>query len=240
MKAARASNPTASEKGRAQRPSPSKARPPSANNMMIEDLDRRVTLGRRLHLPQAKRVSLGLNTPESLAATLASRGGVGAWWSPHLFASDYRTSDNWEGTSLLACDVDYYAAPPRGHSVAPVDVVTKLVGAAMPGDLFHLTPRGFRLVFVLDRFVSSAGEFEKVARGTKRLLERALTDASLLGATRWTTVEGRRALVVDHEGYVVDDGAHFDRARLFWTPNAHADGEPAVRLAEVRVLKGGR
>lgn len=27
-------------------------------------------------------MSLGLNTPESLAATLASRGGVGAWWSP--------------------------------------------------------------------------------------------------------------------------------------------------------------
>ena len=78
-------------------------------------------------------------------------------------------------------------------------------------------------------------EYMKVATAVQRRVERALAGAGILGEVR--RVAGGE-VVVERDGFIVDTGALFDRARLFFTPNAAVEGEPTARSAKI-VLLGG-
>lgn len=137
----------------------------------------------------------------------------------------------------LGVDGDYYEKG-LGHSPPPDDARKSLVPAlanVLAGALHHETPRGFRNVLLLDRCIIDKEEHTKLATVIRRRVERGLADADILGVVRRGTGGG---VSVERERFIVDTGALFDRARLFFTPNAAVEGEPTARRAKIVVLGG--
>src|SRR5688572_23299202 len=114
------------------------------------------TVGAGLSVPQGRRVEFDASPTRTSAIveflrTLPST--FEAWWSCSTFQGDYRSTDNWRAADLAGVDVDY-ADSEGEHEELPSHIAEKLHLAAergdLPGNVFHLTPRGFRLITVLN------------------------------------------------------------------------------------------
>ena len=143
--------------------------------------------------------------------------GEETWWSGHLWSPDQRAIAHWEATGVVVVDVDYYGDAPdkRRRHIAPPDERREQLRnawrAACPASLWHLTPRGARAVFVLDRYVNDPALLEQVTRGAGVFVTTALRQAGVHAEhDRFRSPKN---------GYAVDTAAS-DRARFFYMPNA--------------------
>lgn len=141
-----------------------------------------------------------------LAIFIGRLTGTEAWWSGHLWAEDTRRVANWRSSQVIVVDVDWHQDD--RHAEPPDDVREQVV--QIDCSLWHHTPRGLRVVYVLDLAVGDATRVQ--------LLQKA--------AARRITLSGLP------EGYRVDEQAT-DLARLVYAPRATVAG--VERSADVAV-----
>jgi P4 family phage/plasmid primase-like protien len=181
-----------------------------------------ISVGQGKRNATGRRLVLAVDTPSTaaIADLLRSQPAVvEAWWSPHVWENDYRTQETWRAAAGVAIDIDYYE-PGGKHAPAPAEraeQVEKLAtSGALPGSIFHLTPRGFRIMFVFEAPCTDGALFKRAAEGAAQRLKAAL----------------RRHHV---SGYRVDESALFDRARMLYCPRAIVDG--VARSAAVYTVR---
>lgn len=172
-----------------------------------------ITLGTGRRSPRGKRVRIPAG---ELSRALAEHapGKPEAWWSVHVWEGDHRGKERWQGASGICLDIDHeqdgtHCAPPPETRAQMDDAVQTL-----PGSLFHHTPRGARVIFVLHEPCRDAAQYAKACEGAVRLVSRAIAHIP---------------------GYEVDRKASMDLARLMWTPSTVVDGQ--AREAEVQRLR---
>lgn len=175
-----------------------------------------VTFGEGLKQPLGHRVEVA--GVEGLAQALESAtGAVEGWWSPHTWREDYRDSEAWEGASCIGIDLDL-----AGHAPLPVDVAVQLEQlageSALSGSIFHRTPAGARLIFVLAATCTDPADYVTMARGAARGVEDDLREHGL-----------------DHLGLTIDPKPHADLGRLYFNPNTIAKG--TKRSARVVIMR---
>lgn len=110
-----------------------------------------ITLGRGKREARGKRVELGSDVGISLAEVLSEHTGVEAWWSGGIFNNNHRTNDTWIGQQVLGIDVDHLDHLGQHAFLTPE--ARQTLEAELPKAPCawrHLTPRGARLIFVLD------------------------------------------------------------------------------------------
>lgn len=189
-----------------------------------------ITVGSGRTRPQGKRVIVeGHNLVLALRKTLAELPSwQEQWWCGSAFRADYRRESNWDRSDLVGVDLDY-RDDAGSHAVVPDEFQDRLGTRRLPlpGNLAHRTPRGYRVVFVLDQPVRDLATWRHSSRGAAALISSSLV-AHRLGAGPGL---GRKA------GLSVDQGASTDPARLWWGPKAIVNGER--RDAEVLVLRAG-
>lgn len=179
-----------------------------------------------------------------VAAWLSGQGqswdasGKDLWWSLHTFEGHYREAARWTAAAGVGVDVDYCGEEPTGpthrppdgrsagghlHAEVPRDLALAVQAHArqglLPGSLFHLTPRGFRLVFLFDTPCTDRDAYVRAAHGAEELAVDALHALELLGCP----------------GFSVDPKVAPDLARFLWRPCGTVDGRD--RQAEVLVLR---
>lgn len=170
-----------------------------------------VTIGNGSANPQGQTRHVA-NTTE-LIELLRNHNTPDAWWAPTQFDQAYRTHKNAQSMAAVTLDVDYH--DDRGNHVPPPDSAraeVRRVAEKQGATLFHHTPRGARLTFLLRNQCHDVDLWERAARAISARLDNALAGS----------------------GYDVDTGASCDRARLFWVPKTTVDGAP--RAAEVEVV----
>jgi hypothetical protein len=196
-----------------------------------------LTFGAGRKNPRGRRRDVAPD-PAAIAAALSTyrTPGNDPWWSPHTWRDDHRIGPAWEAASGVPVDVDFLDGEGT-HVETPADVAEMILGAAqsgrLPGNLFHLTPRGFRLVFVFPEPVRDPEGFKAAASGAGVLVQAAL-DASGASGT---------------PGFEIDRKALLDLARFLFAPNGvvlhkvkdEATGEsrdvPRERAAEVVLMR---
>lgn len=174
-----------------------------------------VTFGAGLKRPEGHRVEVG--GVEDLAKALAGAPAeLEAWWAPHLWTGDARDSEAWESACCIGLDLDR-----DGHAPLDPDAAIQLEAAAragqFSGSIFHRTPAGARIVFVLEQPCTDSELFAAAARGAARAASEDLRELSLAA------------------GLSIDPKPHCDLARLYFTPNSIAKG--VHRSAEVVVMR---
>jgi replicative DNA helicase len=207
-----------------------------------------VTAGAGKKEPQGRAVTVPGGV-EGLARWLNERKPEGAntWWSVHTFRDGYRAvqptkANGWRGGWERACavgvDVDYCGVSAddarhhnakgedaHTHDPLPAELVVRLDELArrgdLPGNLYHRTRCGFRLVFVFEAECDDARAYELAARAVDELVADALRDTELAGCP----------------GLHVDPAVSQDRARVLWAPRGPCEGEEKPRNAEVLVLR---
>lgn len=157
-----------------------------------------VTIGRGLKRPGGDLFNISESPGEMLRIALEQHDGPEAWWSPGIFADARRSNDRWRAQFVMVVDVDYEDA--MGQHVAPPEPLD-LTGA--PCALAHVTPRGARLIFLLDRPIVDRAAYP---RAWAAIVERA---------ERW----------LSQPGFVVDKQCK-DLARFYWTPRATVESSP--------------
>lgn len=178
-----------------------------------------LSLGQWRDEPQAELVTLegDENPVYALASWLGSvEAGEERWWSPHTWENSYRLEAGWLSTCAVVIDVDH-TSKPRDCPVAPDDDVNALCTVVrdrrMPGNLFHLTPHGARVIFVFDVESRDLEAVRRALRGACELV------AGLIPSS-----------------YKVDTGTSCDVARFFYTPNARAKGiDRTAHIVQMRV-----
>jgi hypothetical protein len=178
-----------------------------------------ISLGCGRKRPQGTRQALDESDPiSSLIDALDNRNPASElWWSPHIWEGDKRAEKNWTHSVGAALDLDYHNETGI-HSEPPIEKRKKIDEAAkegvLPGNLFHHTPRGARLIAVWDTPTTTEAD----QRMASEALARAATIAlGLIG------VAPERSGV---NGYVVDDRVVRDLGRLLFAHNAIVDGKP--------------
>jgi hypothetical protein len=167
----------------------------------------RLSLGQGRTDAQGELVTLEGDTSNvrMVAGWLASlTPALEAWWSPHTWEGSYRTEAGWESACAAVIDIDH-TSNPKECPLAPEDDVNALCAVVragdMPGNLFHLTPHGGRVILVFDAQSSDLESVRSALRGACELVAKALPSS-----------------------YKVDTGTSCDVARFFYTPNAIAKG----------------
>lgn len=172
-----------------------------------------ITVGAGLTRPRGTYTRLPDDTVDGLARTLTELPAVEeGWWSGHLWKDNLRRATQWLATSVIVADVDYEAdgEPFAEHRDALVELATS---GQLPGSLFHLTPHGGRVAFMLDRACSDKKHVLSASSGVAALVTEAIAGS----------------------GYKLDSAPMHDLARLFFTPNAVAKG--VERHADVLVMR---
>lgn len=148
-----------------------------------------------------------------LAEVVNACRGKDAWWSPHLWNSNRRATDNWISAAAIAIDVDYYGADGK-HSPAPPDRAEIPIDAGKRFGVTacHSTPRGVRLIWVLREPATNSDAWGQAARQVCDQLDELLAGS----------------------GFRTDRAASLDLARIFWTPHATVDG--TERTAPLQVV----
>jgi hypothetical protein len=171
-----------------------------------------VTLGAGLTRPQGRRVEVSgvAGFAQMLREAAVQTEG---WWSPHVFQGDYRDSEKWEAAWCIGLDVDQ-----EGHELLGPEIAHVLNGAvfrgAIPGSIFHRTPAGARIVFVLEGECHDPDAFDRAAAGASHAVAENLRELGINGLT-------------------VDPKPHRDLARLYFLPNCFAKG--VQRQADVYI-----
>lgn len=181
--------------------------------------DLAISLGCGRKKPQGKRQALDESDPvASLIESLENREPADElWWSPHLWDGDKRAEKNWTHSVGAALDLDYHNETGI-HAEPPVEKRKKIDEAAkngvLPGNLFHHTPRGARIIAIWDKPTTTEAEQRLASEALARAATRALQEAG---------VGPQRSGV---NGYVVDDRVVRDLGRLLFSHNAIVDGKP--------------
>lgn len=172
-----------------------------------------ITVGSGLKNPIGRYQKIEPPSPAALSSFLATiPPTIENWWSGHLWKENRRGTNNWQATNVITTDIDYEneIAPPK----ASVDRLAEMAKSGqLPGNLFHLTPHGARIGFVLSDPCTNRDEILKAAEVCDTLLKRALIGT----------------------GYKVDTACTRDLARLYYTPNTIAKG--AERRADVITMR---
>lgn len=180
-----------------------------------------ITIGRGRKRPRGRLVPFveDVSPARALLAILDSQKETEAWWSQHTWKDNHRNSPGWLSASAVGVDMDYRDLEDN-HVAPPPELATLALQCAMegklPGSLFHLTPRGFRLVFMFPAPVVDRDVYQRTARGCGALAQQAVRQCKLLG-------------------YTLDEGALLDFARFLYSPRAAVDG--IQRDAELLVLR---
>lgn len=196
-----------------------------------------ITLGAGKLKPIGEAVSVPVNgsAPQALASYLESiPPAIEKWWAPASFKGNHREAAKWVDSSMYGCDLDFRGADGK-HGPPDADTRTALresiESGIFPGSLYHLSPCGARIVAILESVVSDAAAWEAGAHAFCRLIQAAL-EKTHLAATPTDGPNGRPLWV---NGFVVDESASCDRARLYYTPRSIAKG---VRRSDtVHVLR---
>lgn len=162
--------------------------------------------GETVELEDVSPIGAVATAIESIAPT--SEG----WFSPHVWRGSYRNEAGWISSSGVTIDIDFkYVKSTKWTRTAPelirepdgrdVDMLVAL-RAAMPGNLFYLTPHGARVLFVFAEQCSDREAVYTACRGACALI----------------------AKVIEGTNHFVDESTSCDLARFFYTPNAHAKG----------------
>lgn len=172
-------------------------------------------------------VGAGLTRPVGTWSAAESPGGVAqilslsksehdGWWSVHRWRGNRRGEAGWVSASGVALDIDYHDDG-GAHAKAPDNAAAELESAAdageLPGNLFHLTPRGARVVFWWANPTTSPDTQRRASEAAAA----ELTAAIKVG------------------GYEVDGKVVADLARLIYKPNAIVAG--AERSATVMIMR---
>ena len=146
---------------------------------------------------------------------------VETWWSGHLWKGDKRSTLAWEVTTVAVADVDYPKPagwPPDKQAHAPAEMHALIDPSTLPGHFVYLTPNGVRAAVVLATPETNKERAQKLCLGLCRAVVAALEAQGIVG-------------------YVGDEGATKDWARLMYCPNAFCKGEQrtAVGVAGVPI-----
>jgi len=180
-----------------------------------------VTIGRGKKRPQGELVELDDSSPAaSLGLLLSQHTGIEAWWSGATFTDNHRSNDRWISQQIIGVDVDYHDT--LGQHAFLTEEARKALRTAIPSALCawaHLTPRGARLITILDSPV--------VDRGMYPLAWASLTTRF----SRWVPKVSTGSLRIDNTCR--------DLARYFWSPRATIDGfvrgptfEPGIAVGQ--------
>lgn len=172
-----------------------------------------ITLGTGRRSPRGKRVRIPAGELSRVLQEHAPDKPE-AWWSVHVWEGDHRGKERWQGASGICLDIDHeqdgvHCAPPEETRAQMDDAVQTL-----PGSLFHHTPRGARVIFILDEVCRDPARYVRACEGAVRLVSRAIAHIP---------------------SYQVDKKASMDLARLMWAPSTVVDGQ--AREAEVVRLR---
>jgi hypothetical protein len=169
-----------------------------------------ITVGEGKNRPAGKLLEVEPSSSLGLARILDDEPPrFERWWSPHAWSANYRNGSKWLSACGVAVDLDHVDAngehcEPSAEDAQRIDeLVTR---GALPGNLFHRTPRGARVAFVFPDLLRDRAAMQRAMRGAGALLSRALADAELFS-------------------FQVDQGALEDLARLFYTPRAVVGGK---------------
>jgi hypothetical protein len=111
-----------------------------------------ITFGRGKRRPQGALLELDEgDLVSSLGLFLENHLGEDAWWSGAVYTGDYRHGDKWISQRVIGLDVDYLDAV--GQHAPLNEPATEALSDALPlapCTWGHLTPRGARLVVLVD------------------------------------------------------------------------------------------
>ena len=176
--------------------------------------------------PVGKRSSalaLTAGVVRALAALLEGLpSAIESWWSPHTWERDRRSGRGWVAACAVVLDLDFHDDKNR-HS-EPASAVRNELRAAnssAAGNLFHDTPRGARIVFVLDRPTSNREAYTQAVSGAAALVSSVLEAHDLHSCAQ-------------HAGFAVDPAVK-DFARFLYAPRAIVDDQ--ARDAAIVVLR---
>lgn len=165
-----------------------------------------VTVGRGQKKPQGELVELDENNPvASLGLLLSRHTGIETWWSGAIFNDHHRSNDRWVSQQVIGIDVDFHDALEQ-HAPLTEEARSALTAAlpSAPCTWTHLTPRGARLVVLLDTPIID------------RLVYPMAWSSLTAHLARWVPKIAVGCLRID-------DTCR-DLARYFWTPRATVGG----------------
>lgn len=170
-----------------------------------------ITLGPAGHFAKGTISTIDRN-PDALVEVLNNHQGHRAWWAPKVWKDDHRTNDNWLLSSALVADVDWTGPDgkhlPKGvDSKAPAEAHAALLEAltgrwAAGWSLAHASPRGARLVWILEDDLTDVLSYAKAQKLVARLAGGFCTGIAING---WTFEE---------------DAKTRDMAHMFYAPRA--------------------
>lgn len=140
---------------------------PAPSPIGVESI--KFTTGGPVNKAQGDAVELFAEYPEGVVNKLADHlnqlQGEGRWFCPAVLSDDYRNNSNWRSAQIAAADIDYHDASGR-HCKLPEELKPQINKAAnameLPGQLMYHTPRGFRIVYVFDRYVDDRHQMRRI------------------------------------------------------------------------------
>lgn len=135
------------------------------------------------------------------------------WWSLSRFHEGYVQNGSWRSSQGVLVDVDTVPHEPVTFTLEALRSAARAAAAPCPANVVHMSPRGFRLVYVLDAPVDVLAEWDHAAAGAVQLTRAWLGKLGPLAA-----------------GLAVDDCSE-KQAQLFFRPRALVDGQMRDQLA---------
>ena len=181
-----------------------------------------ITVGAGRDRPQGRCRVLG-EKPSVAAlhdALMKQPADKDGWWSAHQWTGDYREEARWESAAALVADVDFHNAEGR-HANVPQELHARFEAAMdlLPASLFHRTPRGMRLVLVLDAVVSDGALCKSLNVAYGERVQRVLTFLGLCACKRRVR-RGKHKRTIHASGFQFDRGVATDLARFLFRHNA--------------------
>lgn len=189
-------------------------RPPGQEEIARSVPIHSISLGAGKERPTARRREV--SDVASLAEVLRNHGRdvIEGWWSSHSWRDNRRKGEAWEAACGVVLDLDS-----EGHVDVSPDLKERLVDAvrdrSLPGNIFHLTPAGARVVFLFDVPTNDRNAYQLAARGAAGAVMAQLRELDIP-----LNINPKEAE---------------DPARIAYAPNTYAKGRP--RSAEVIVLR---
>ena len=156
---------------------------------------------------RGRRVQLAPDADALRAALDSAPSSRESWWSVHTWRSDYRRQSDWESAAGVMVDLDYVDTKGE-HAAIPPDFAERLSEniTGIPGNLWHPSPRGARVVFMFSAPCEDAELFEAAGTGAGVLVERAVRKLGLAANPG--------------AGLEIDTSGLRDRARFMYAPKA--------------------
>jgi hypothetical protein len=146
-------------------------------------------------------------------------------WCNKEKRTPHRREDHWMSASGIALDFDWTDKSVVGkaaHKKLPEGVVKWAIASeGKPGNIVHTTPRGIRLIYVLDQPCADLAMFKAAVAG-------ALADGQ-----RWLETTEWKHVPDEEDGLTLDSSAR-DPSRLLWAPTVIAG--PKVREAKAWIV----